>query len=495
MKLVRLTSTEPTAYFDNTFNDDITIGANGKVALHSLTTETTKSTIEIDASNETLEIQIQNGSIYQPKLQNRTYDQSTQGVLFADIGNQINDLLDGNKDVDDETSLPSGAQIGMMFKCDLASTTKTQTGKIFIKYETANETDMEPSVPITWISHNVNSAGTTKQKIYSMKEEDDDDDNTYIANIIPLTVGCGQFSAKLTTLGTTIGGTEGVFIGITTTKPNTDYPPEIADCEFGITIPASGEDINVNYGSEDYTAINSCVPDDRIGFERYSGAWHAVKYDSTLADQRQEIKVVDDGENVSQYLDARAGDGDGPFYIIVRFLSAATHVAIGSIRWTPNAYQWTSPPSAKHLGVGPQNPQKDTQGYLQMAASLASYMGYNQVRYPSVGTTKLTTKSYTFSADIIQRSGLLADSFYVELLSLNLNGYDGLTNGRKSILAVIPMSDNDNVILHQVPTPIFISLNNQYETTLRTIRARVLTADGSQILTEGLSTLTLLFDD
>lgn len=492
MKLVRLTSTEPTAYFDNTFNDDITIGANGRVALHSLTTETTKNTIEIDASNETLEIQIQNGSIYQPTLQNRSYDQTNQGSLFADIGNQINELLDGNKEVDDVESFPTGAQVGMMFQAGIDKERSATKAKVFIEYKTANETDMSITDTTTWLAENVTESGTKGQRIYSMK---DDETDNYIASIIPLTTGCGHFSAKLTTLATD-ASEEGVFIGITTKQPKTgDDGPAIADCEFGIRIPSTSEKIIVNYGSENYTSINECVVGDRVGFERYGGIWQAVKYNSQISDTREEIKVTVDGEDEPQFLDARASDDEGPFYIVVIFKSEGTHVKIGSIRWTPNAFLWPNSPSATHLGVGPQNPQKNTQGYLQMAPTLAKYLGYNQVRIPSIGTIKLTTKSFKFSADLIQRDGLLADSFYVELLSLNLNGYDGLTSGRKSILGVIPKSDNDNVLLYQPPTPIFISINNQYETTLRTIRARILNADGSEVLTEGMATLTLLFDD
>ena len=79
------------------------------------------------------------------------------------------------------------------------------------------------------------------------------------------------------------------------------------------------------------------------------------------------------------------------------------------------------------------------------------------------------------------------------MLSLNLDCYDGLTRGRKSILAVIPKSDSDNSLLYEPDFPVFVSLNNQNEITLRNIRCRVLHSDGSPLSTDGLSVLTLLF--
>ena len=123
MKIVRLTSDEKTAMFDNTFNDDITIKEKSRVALHSITTETAPSVVDLTAANNQMNIQIQTGSIYTPTIAPGVYNSGNNSVLFKDIGDKINEELDGNKIIGDATSFPSGAQVGMMFKCDVGAST------------------------------------------------------------------------------------------------------------------------------------------------------------------------------------------------------------------------------------------------------------------------------------------------------------------------------------------------------------------------------------
>jgi hypothetical protein len=52
MKLIRLTTTDDLGVFSNTFNEDIIIEPNSRIALHSLTTQVNTENIVIDAQND-----------------------------------------------------------------------------------------------------------------------------------------------------------------------------------------------------------------------------------------------------------------------------------------------------------------------------------------------------------------------------------------------------------------------------------------------------------
>jgi hypothetical protein len=89
----------------------------------------------------------------------------------------------------------------------------------------------------------------------------------------------------------------------------------------------------------------------------------------------------------------------------------------------------------------------------------------------------------------------LSDSFVVQLLSLKIDSYDGLTGGRENVLAVIPESDNAARLLYTPPYPLFLDLNNNKPLSIRNFSARVLRNDFSEVETVGLSVLTVIITD
>jgi len=88
-----------------------------------------------------------------------------------------------------------------------------------------------------------------------------------------------------------------------------------------------------------------------------------------------------------------------------------------------------------------------------------------------------------------------SDIYLVELLNIPLNSYDGFSAGRKNILSVIPVNERnvgqkDNVLQYEANNLNFITLKNDYEFSLRNIRARIVDGKFNPIITEGLSSLT-----
>lgn len=128
---------------------------------------------------------------------------------------------------------------------------------------------------------------------------------------------------------------------------------------------------------------------------------------------------------------------------------------------------------------------------LSMSSDLATFLGYSA---PSL-TSGVQVTNYQFLAANIFDITDTADSFVVELLSLELDSYDGQTSDRRSILATVPKAEGaDGTIIYEVNYPTFVNVRNRNPITLRNIRARILKSDLTQFTVLGTSNMTLLLD-
>lgn len=131
----------------------------------------------------------------------------------------------------------------------------------------------------------------------------------------------------------------------------------------------------------------------------------------------------------------------------------------------------------------------------ELANGLSSFLGYRHERYPQ-GTGFIKSANFEVLAENRFRALNNVDSYIVELLNLNVESYDGNTGRKRSILYTVP-ANNENTfgtINFNASPLIFLDINNVSEFLVRTIRLRILEADGTSVSTRGLNTCTLLFD-
>ena len=93
MKLIRLVTEDPTALFDNTFNEDLVVEPNSKLALQSLSIETENNVIIINSSNNEISYQSTTGFTKTIDLDHATYTRANYEDLFTDITNKLNDSV------------------------------------------------------------------------------------------------------------------------------------------------------------------------------------------------------------------------------------------------------------------------------------------------------------------------------------------------------------------------------------------------------------------
>ena len=510
MKLLRLTSSDNKAYFDNTFNDDVVIPANSEVSLNSLSLELQPNIIEINATNNEITYQIKAGQGATVYLDEVSYTADSAKLnMFNDITYKLNQSLSGGTD-GSESLPPTGIALGMQFKAGVVDVTypkatpKGYSGRFSVSYALKQERQLPET---SWGIENVINSGTGNATLY--KRGPDGTDHTEDARVLssyPITKGCGHARATLETYGGTGTHTErGLFMGITTDKDATTR----AECEFGVQFPYDGGNFTIYHANtatstSESTAVGSVAsieiynghaygvyyePDGSGGFDRYFCDGSTGADAAADTDAQNELSLGDDGQQVD-------------YYFMYIFYGAEDETRINYTIWNPDA--WNNSPATSHTtqvtdGTLPTPSPKAGLGYLEMHPVLSTYLGYLHNRLPISGTSQLG-KPLQFWVSHEQFAGVIkADSYYVELLTMNLDSYDGYSKGRKNILAVIPQLEqastthNENVVIYQPSYPVFLDLKNDVPITLRTIRARILFADGSDIATQHLSVLTLIF--
>jgi hypothetical protein len=162
---------------------------------------------------------------------------------------------------------------------------------------------------------------------------------------------------------------------------------------------------------------------------------------------------------------------------------------MSDLEYTPSPYSPYNPPLLTSVPYQP-----DTTPYPNFldwgSDSLANYLGYALRRQPTrVESTATYPATYAFSPFAKH------DAFIVELGNIPLKSYDGFQNQRKNILGVMPVSDATGEIIYEAPTPFFIDVDNDFDITLRNIRARIVQSDYQPLRTRGLTTLTILVSD
>ena len=495
MKIVRLTENNgKTAYFDNTFNDEIQLPPFSEVALSSASINVYPDLLQVGDINRTLE----ESTVGTMTLARGVYNATNYQTLFDNITANLNDTVGADAIANAELN-KSTPQVGIQWVCsaDSIQTGIGIEGKVSIGMRVAN---YEGADVVADTEHPLDSQ-------YSLVA---DSDTGILFSKEPLTWGSGRFYMELHTFTDPGDDDLGVFIGLTAISPATHEAdgtqPTIATCEFGIRAVKPGAVYQLNQEAVDYPAHGAvgvnpvAVENATIGFERAEGIIYAVQYPP--GGDRHEMKAEsEDIENTLEW--GQVDTADAPLYPVIIFLSPAASATIDQVELSPDAFSLykneTYAPIVETNGiVGMQCNGNNTEHYIDFSdgtkdKSLANFLGYNSNRNPVKGTLTFAGTRGNYLADNMFSSSVEGQGYYVEYMTGQLEGFDGNTHQRKNILAVIPESDKDNKLLFQPSFPTFLELNNKHPLTLRNVRVRVLQTDGSPLEVSGFNSLTLLY--
>ena len=523
MKIVRLIEDggNATAYFDNTFNDEINLKPFSEVALASIAVNTNPTEIQVSEKNDN----IYEDTVGDIPITRGTYSLDNFDDLMFSIESSMNDTIGTKSNIAGKAEAHTPwPEVGRQWACseDKDTTGFAKDGKVSIGFRCANYEGAEAEA---WNAKQVTVGEETgvDQTVKRNGGTVGDADATLASEVV-LTWGVGRFYVRLETfVETDDPATEdqGIFIGLTRINhAKLKTHPTIEECVFGIHAINPAVAYQLNQGAEYYnddnydagTAHTAATQGDTIGFERYGGSLYAVQY------------TLEDGETIPTRFLMTAGDeavetalpwsadtdAANPLFPVIIMLGEATKGVVDQVQISPNAFdlftQKTYTPIIKTNGKwGMQNNDEKQMSYLDFqdgnatsSRNISSFLGYTHSRQPQEsapdnGLSTMDAETFSWNAGLLFAPSLQGQGYYVELMTGTCEGYDGMTHQRKNVLAVIPESDSDSKLLFQPAFPIFLEMNNSHPLVLRNIRARLLQADGSQLQVSGFNSMTLLF--
>jgi hypothetical protein len=490
MRIVRLSTENRNAIFDNNFNTDIILKPYSKVALQNLSLETEKESLVI-GPDETFQFAIGRGNIKTGEYIPQTYTHNNSSLLLADLQDTLNNLV-GNQT----------QEIGIEWRVD----TNAQN-KVRIEYKKGLDQEHFNKLTTDNGSVAVDVSGSSPSNIFTSGITDPSGTLTnscYMTlNDYYLALGAGRTSLKINNLKVDNGAginRQGFMFGLTTINPSTitqgdNFP--LSEIDYGVWCSNLMDNYRaIELGVPRGTNLVSLLPhvagvgdvnNDSIEIIRNNGKLqiyvHSFIYGTNLIDE------IDDVVNTE-------------YYVVIAFRGYENDVGIRQLRTTLSPYQsepTTEIKSTELFNVEPPPQDTDAQEHFFDfgTISVANFLGFNNQRNPRVDYDR-ATKNYKLIANREYEPIDVADSFIVEMLgNISLSSYDGLKSVRKSILAVIPESDNNanGSVIFDAKEKVFVDINNANPLTLRNVKTRVVKNDYTEMSIKGEATMTLIFKD
>lgn len=506
MKIVRLTeSNGQTAYFDNTFNDEIELPPFSEVALSSVSINTDPRLLEINVLSNTIPWKIA-GAAREIDLASATYTESNYDRLLFDMYSNMNDDTNAGETITAGKSPETGLQ--WVISEDPKISGFGVESKMAIGYQVAN---LEGAPSTAFEYTNVVETGDGMDATYKRSGGSAGAADASIISKAPMGFGGARTYLNLQTIDNSAGGGfEGVIFGLTTTDHFAKKTkPVINEGIIEIYAQYTGQHFLVKSAAAGISADTGAViaAGQMIGFERVGqeGYIDAVLYNAAgTRTQLNQSGTPSTSQHQQFYEDG--GDSAGNLFPYIIIIGPATHVVVDQIQFSPDPYNIiknnTYSIITKTSGTrGLQNGgilATETTGSidftLENSQKVARYLGFSAEQIKEISEpTSMKPDKFAWIAKEIFGSGLLGQGFYVELMTGTCDGFDGLTGQRKNILAVIPESDSDDKLLFQPSFPIFLEMNNSHPLVLRNIRARLLQTDGTNLGVTGMNSMTLLF--
>ena len=544
MRIIRLIS-QSENIFENDFSDEILVQPNGQMALLNTSLKMNPHEIIIDSSNDIVTYQLAaSDGTRSLRLSHDAYKQEELGALETDMTLQLNNSIGYLLEPLNYTPPNSkdgglGIEVGMQWKVE------STKNKISIGFKNANRKMRVADFKA------VNVTNTTSGIFVAKHSKGADTTKIgYQYSGVPISEGSAQMMMKATrfskpTTGAATDGEIGCVVGFTTKDFTKGGVPTIADVKYGVQVfQAHGDTLgmvaSVIDGVADYAAARAGLVANGITSAHYYhyagdtstqnttfgvsinlGALDFLTYttaDAGVSTSERVISTIDLSNSdrvlypIILYFSDDVGGIGGLLGEVVLGRGNASNNFV-----TLNPYELNLPETVDTDLPGnfevdhPRPPPqvfRRTQNRLELQSGLATFLGFAP-RFspgPSAVETVLNTTatsaggvSYTYLNYIGNstfKGATLNDNYVIEILSLDLDSYDGLTTERKSILATIPKAeDGTGNLIYEANNINKVSLRNASAIGLRGMRCRVLTSDLSPVPIDGFSVITIgLYD-
>jgi hypothetical protein len=492
-KLLRLHTTDFNSIFDCVFNEEIKINPYSEIALHSASFPLANRFINIDASNDQLTFQVQNGAAHTINITHGTYTKFNATRLLEQITNKMNqDLL-----------ITTGKEHGTEISANVNNDTRVSfdfgyANQVVISSAANDQNSFyaaTPAVTIGTRGNDIKLTGTGDQSV--------NNDKGYIVGEVPFTRGCGNIIFDLHTYQGAAPGTNAFTMGLIPKSlfdiykgefPNTIADPtQVATAlwKFGRPFTNQGGGDGLTQGSK----ISMDLSNGKISFNEYT-AGGAVR----------ELFAIDFDYD---------GLAETDYYPAIILHVEPQYLKIKNLKYTPTPF--SLPPTIENtdplietsaFGAAPRPSGRVATIYKITfpANSFRDFLGFDtSILNVLENATRDRAGDNAFRAIQHFQSVVSSDNYMIEMLNIKLDSYDSFTinnagGGRKSILAPIPVSeqviDNQTGLVQYEPnTYNFISINNEYALNLRNIRMRIIDFQHAPVLNSGFQSVNIIIRD
>jgi len=506
MKLIRLTSDSNDGRFDNSFNDEIIIEPKSKIALQSLAVRSDIGSLTIDDDNHDIQFEVVSGNTRTVTLDNFTYDENDNHKFLNDLQLKLNQ---GLQYTDGQSATKFKNELGFQFKVAVADSGNTHVKMSNTRYAYSSPADIKEVFANT---DELNFAGTNPVNIASATAGVNTgraDEKHTMYSVKPFTTGCGVFRFRYNayTASTESQVLSGFEFGLCDSKPDTWNLPSMADTKK--TYALRGFQPTANYSVKKGDDTDFALATNQAGANVKpsvdGGGNVIVNADADILEMSIQganivCSVFRSSESVADILFTEPYEVDAngvpvPLFGYLTFHGSRGNIEVTDMKFTPDAYLEPRPSALSDpvetfgSGARPTNSTANTtiKKIDFRTESVASFLGFNNIiNISTAGQNKIFTANNLFKA-------LIENECYIILLeNIQLESYDGLKQGRKSILASIPNPTNGDRVIYEPNTNNYIELNNANTISLRNIRARILYQDYTPVKTLGLSVLSLL---
>ena len=490
MKLIRLITDNEKAIFNNTFNDNLVLNPNAKIALQSLSIDTENSVLIVDGANDEINYQITTNITKTIKLNHDSYSRLNYQDLFDDIRLKLNanaGFIPAPSPDEDRREL------GIEWRC-----VSNQQNKVSIEYHHGANSEhlgywnYNPKVERVFSNNRYVWRPTAGQP------QDTGNERSVLFKDY-ICRGCGILRCRTNKFinETLAPESNGYIIGLSKNNISAKDPKDIvnADLSYGIAVATDAGSNKHYYIVENgvYTQVLGLNPQYVSESNIRNDFQEVIKnFDTIQLNIYQELTG-----NVPQLIkEFDFPNSDVKLYPFMVF--RGTNADLNNVRATPTPFAPNLTISDKddftldRLGAPPVPQRNPSNNFLQFEPSVADFLGYENPRQPQVGFFNVV--AYDYIADKVFDPIDISDAFIIEMLNLKLDSYDGLKEQRKNILAVIPQSNKEGEIIFETNTPIFININNAKELLLRNLACRVVKPDYSELKMLGQATMVLLID-
>jgi len=500
MKLIRLTSDDPTALFDCDFNSGINIPENSKLALQSVSANLGGGSFIVDSVNNKVIFQIADNYIKEVDLQEFIYFAGNTDVLFEDITNKFNDKVVFS------SGLGINKILGLEWNAGIGG-----AGKVNIQYQIGKSDSYSGAgnsgTTNLWDMNNTEFTSSSGLDILGQEATQTPTSSFTNMCILPqgCARGCGFIRAridKLTDTGAT--DTNGMIIAFSKTTPDPEDFEE-KEIHFGIRL-------GLDHGTSAlyYALIIDGVEQARSGVVPHIQATSSSKNDT--------LELMIDGNRINANIynssvtpTTKTTLGFSAYnneYIFPAFIFKGDRAkcTMNQIRFTPSSfyksnsgfkYALQGQPEEQQLNAGLDAPPRQPTNFpvtknkiTFQSAELANFLGYGDNVVPAFGT--LDKAEPNFVGENIFSVGLSINGFIIQLLNVKVESYDSLKKQRENILAVIPSTDGSGDLNYSPPFMIPIDLNNEKPMSLRNIKARIVRTDYSPFIMEGTGLINIV---